>query len=131
MAIPYHDSIQKGVLMSQDPSHAELDPTALAELQDLMGDDLADLIAAYIEDGQLHIDTMTAALTDGDLEALGEAAHSLKSSSANMSALQVSELARQIEALAKGGQRDQIAPLVAELPRRFAAAAEALMALNA
>ena len=100
-------------------TYTELDAEALAELQDLMGEDLADLATAYAEDGQTHIDTIMQALTSGDAEAASEAAHSLKSSSANMSALGVSELARQVEMLAKAGNLAEIKPIMASLPERF------------
>lgn len=101
---------------------SELDAATLAELQTLMAEDLAELVAAYIEDGQAHVAAISAGLDADNAEQVVTAAHSLKSSSANISALGIAELARQIEATAKTGDRQATKELAQTLPERFAQA---------
>lgn len=112
--------------MNQHPDNvsaaSELDVATLAELQTLMAEDLAELVAAYIEDGQAHVAAISAGLDVDNAEQVATAAHSLKSSSANISALGIAELARQIEATAKTGDRRATKELAQTLPERFAQA---------
>ncbi len=107
-------------------SESELDSAVLVELQDLMGDELGILVSAYIEDGQCHIDNIRRALTDNDPELAASAAHSLKSSSANMSAVHIAGLSAEIEAKAKAGRLEEVNPLLQELAPRFANAVKEL-----
>jgi HPt (histidine-containing phosphotransfer) domain-containing protein len=60
-----------------------------------------ELIEAFLEDGREQIAAMRASLGSGDAVTFQRAAHSLKSSSANLGALELSAQARALELLAK------------------------------
>jgi len=62
-----------------------------------------ELIEAFLEDGREQIAAMRRSLADGDAPTFQRAAHSLKSSSANLGALELSAQAKALELLAKEG----------------------------
>ena len=70
---------------------------------------LSRLIALYRDDSSQLLADMENALKVGDAESVARAAHTLKSSSANLGATNVAAIARQIEHSARGGD-------IAELP---------------
>ena len=83
-----------------------LDPTAVEALLDLAGGDLdfVDEIAdTYLADAPTQIDAIAAAASAGDPAALVAPAHTLKSSSASVGAVRLSELARELETAARSG----------------------------
>ena len=63
-----------------------LDAELLAELREIMADDFARLVNAFIEDGKARCQAMQAALEAGDGEQLRQLAHSFKGSSSNLGA---------------------------------------------
>ncbi|MDH4167272.1 MAG: response regulator [Gammaproteobacteria bacterium] len=81
---------------------AVLNDSALAQIRALQqpgGPDLLDkVIALYLESSQSLLEKLRAGLAAGDARALYEAAHALKSSSANVGATALAEIARQLEA---------------------------------
>jgi HPt (histidine-containing phosphotransfer) domain-containing protein len=62
-----------------------------------------ELIEAFLEDGREQIEAMRRSLAGGDVPSFQRAAHSLKSSSANLGALELSAQAKELEMLAKAG----------------------------
>ncbi|HEX9676372.1 MAG TPA: Hpt domain-containing protein [Anaerolineales bacterium] len=62
-----------------------------------------ELIEAFLEDGREQIAAMRQSLASGDVPVFQRAAHSLKSSSANLGALELSSQAKELEQLAKQG----------------------------
>lgn len=93
-----------------------LDRQALANLLAMTGDDpsfLAELIDAYADDTPAQLATMHRAVTEGNMEALRRAAHSLKANSANFGAVRLAELSARIEAQATTGTSDVSVELVA------------------
>ena len=68
------------------------------------------------------------ALAAGDAAAARRAAHSLKSTSASMGALELSGVCRRIEAASAGGELAGLDVVVAEAAAAYAAAAAALRA---
>ena len=62
---------------------------------------LAELIDAYVEESPGLLQEMKNSLAQGDAEGFRRAAHSLKSSSASLGALNFSEFASQMEALGR------------------------------
>jgi HPt (histidine-containing phosphotransfer) domain-containing protein len=86
----------------QAPRLAELlspavDQAVLKDLLDVMGQALADLVRVYLEDAPRLVAQLRAAAVAGDIEGMIAPAHSLKSSSANLGAVRLSEHARFIE----------------------------------
>lgn len=74
-----------------------LDMTVVADLQEVMGSDYQSLVRIYLEDSPKLISQIQTALTHRDCQALVAPAHTLKSSSANLGAIALSEMAKTIE----------------------------------
>lgn len=71
---------------------------ALGRLHGLGGDTLVDkMIVAFLANASLNVDAACAALAWRDADGVERAAHSLKSSAANLGAVRLQELARSAE----------------------------------
>lgn len=86
-----------------------LDPETMASLRSLQEDAgdptlLKTLGSTFIEDTEKRFGMVRSALTAGLIEPAGSQAHALKSSAANLGALGMSELCKELEQLAKGGK---------------------------
>ena len=106
-----------------------LDPAALDNLLEITGGDPAfvdELIETYVADAEQQLAALRAAVASRDDEALMRPAHSLKSSSANVGATRLAELARTIEVDARAGAVPEAAERVAELAAEFTAVRYAL-----
>ena len=102
---------------SRDPNPVStLDAEIIAQLQLLMGQDFQGLIATYLGDAPAQLSAMKSALARNDRESLQRGAHSLKSTSAALGAMDLAGIAAAIETLV----RDQ-----ASLPEAAAAIATA------
>ena len=80
-----------------------LDAKVLRELRDIMEDDYVNLLQTYLDNAPQLVAEVQAALGRGDVSAMVIPVHSLKSSSANVGAMQLSSLARKAERLARAG----------------------------
>jgi HPt (histidine-containing phosphotransfer) domain-containing protein len=80
-----------------------IDATIIGDLLDTMGSEFGDLVRVYLEDAPQRIAAIEAAAAIGDAAAQVAPAHTLKSSSANIGAAALSELARGIEHTARAG----------------------------
>jgi len=79
-----------------------LDPGKLTQLRSFYGDEfLAELACLYLEDSARLTSRLEAALAGSDRDGLVSSAHDLKSTSAQLGAMQVSEAARRIERSAR------------------------------
>jgi len=97
-----------------------LDPEVVRDLVEVMGDEFTELVRVYLEDTPKSIALLERAATGHDTPGLIAPAHSLKSTSANLGALGLAELARRLEHGARAGDLGEEAPLlVAELARAF------------
>ncbi len=96
-------------------SQPVLDDDILGELAEVMEDELQELVDVFLNDAPGRIDTIERAAKEKNAEPLVEIAHSLKSTSANLGGLQVSEVSRQIEEAAKLGMLDQAIAAAANL----------------
>ena len=103
-----------------------LDSTVLDELAQVIGTQTASVIKLFLDDAPVLVDRMQLASQDQDLEALREAAHSLKSASANVGALGLADAARRIELGARSNALDNPSVAVALLIAEFARARMAL-----
>ena len=99
------------------------DPAAIERLLKLGGPkftlEMINLFGSY---GAKKIAEARQARQSGDLAALADAAHPLKSSAGNVGAVRVQELAAQVEVSARGQQGDQAVAQFDELERAFAEA---------
>lgn len=107
------------------PTAAVLDMAVLDELREIAGTEAQAIVRLFLEDAPRLAQQMEQACAAPDLEALREAAHALKSSSANVGALALSAAARHIELGARARTLDRpaaaVSLLVAELDRTRAA----------
>jgi signal transduction histidine kinase/CheY-like chemotaxis protein len=98
-----------------------LDTEVVEDLRDVMGAEFLSLIRVFLEDTPRTLQRLQAAASANDTSTLIASAHSLKSTSANLGALQMSELAREIEHGGRAGTltnaRVPVARLVAEFVR--------------
>jgi len=81
-----------------------IDPAVFANLVEMTGgemDFVDELVDTFLEDGEHQIAAMRAAVADGDVEALTRAAHSMKSGSLNVGALELGGLCRELEEAAR------------------------------
>ena len=78
-----------------------LDPAILSELREIDQDDpggmLRDVFTTYLEDAPERLETMSAAVAEGNLSELRDAAHALKGSSRTVGALELGRLCEDVE----------------------------------
>ena len=86
----------------------------------MMGAEFTELVRVYLEDTPRSIEGLERAAQAGDVEALVAPSHSLKSTSANLGALVLSEMARRIEHGARQQKLEgEPVMLVAELAAEY------------
>ena len=84
-----------------------IDPDALMRLREWGGSKLlAEMVRLFLENSSERLGQLGKGFADGDLRTVERAAHSLKSSAANVGAMEVSRVSQQIEAAAEGGDTD-------------------------
>jgi signal transduction histidine kinase/CheY-like chemotaxis protein/HPt (histidine-containing phosphotransfer) domain-containing protein len=103
------------------PRPADLDPAFMVGLRDRTPKLFERLIETYLGHTPKTVESLANAVADGNVAALKLAAHSLKSSSANVGARRVAELARRLEALAAGNEPAAVAALACDLEAEFEA----------
>jgi CheY-like chemotaxis protein len=99
------------------PVSPVIDEMTFARLTTTMGGAfVAELIDTSIEDGRELIAALRRALAERDIDSFRRAAHSLKSNSETLGAMNLAALARELETMARAGSldgaRDRIEPLV-------------------
>jgi HPt (histidine-containing phosphotransfer) domain-containing protein len=90
-----------------------------------------ELVDTYLEDGEEQLIGLRDGLAAGDGAALVRPAHSLKSSSLNVGAIELGAQCRELEELARVGEVPDAAERVAGITASFAAAHDALLAARA
>ena len=106
-----------------------LDAVVISDLLDTMGGEFGDLVRVYLEDAPLRLREIEAAAECGDAAAQVGAAHTLKSSSANIGATGLSDLAKDIEHAARAGIATTPAEIAAGMRREYERVATELNAL--
>jgi len=84
----------------------------------------------YRDDSSQLLADMDNGMKTGDAEVVARAAHTLKSSSANLGATNVAAIARQIEHLARGGDIVELASSLTKLRAQRTVALSELEALD-
>jgi HPt (histidine-containing phosphotransfer) domain-containing protein len=86
---------------------------------------VAEVVQLFLDDSPRRVSAIRAAAAAGDASQLGEAAHGLKGSAANVGAVQLRALCERLEHLGKSGDTSLstllVAALEAEYPRVQAA----------
>jgi HPt (histidine-containing phosphotransfer) domain-containing protein len=128
-----HDSGHHGSRSNAQPGDV-LDMRILAELRELGGEDdpglIAELIDIFLSDAPQRLQDISRGLTSGDLATVERAAHTLKSSSANIGAIGLSRICREMEQNARERKLDAIQPLFARSRQAMSEVQSALEALK-
>lgn len=107
----------------------EISPSSAGSfLDNVLADDRAFVVETYLSDTPLQMRTMREALANGDLQMVGRAARTLRSSSERVGATAVAQLARKLHVVT--GYRaspNDVAPLLARLEAAFIAVAPLLL----
>jgi len=111
------------------PASPALDASIVADLVDIMGEGFPELVRIYLEETPRRVLQLRDAAAEGDADAIVACAHTLKSSSANLGATGLSELARRLEYDARGGMTGHLAPIAEAAVIEFERVAAALRAL--
>jgi HPt (histidine-containing phosphotransfer) domain-containing protein len=92
-----------------------------------MGDEFTDLVRVYLEDTPKAVAVLESAAAQGDRDGIIAPSHSLKSTSANLGAIRLAELAKRLEHGARSGELGgDPTVLVGELKRDYQQVAIAL-----
>jgi CheY-like chemotaxis protein len=113
------------------PAASVLDQRALATLLEMIGGEeasLAELIESFLGEAPALLDALQTSLASGDAEGMRRAAHTLKSSSTDFGAVELSALFREIETRARDGADRVPAGLVANAVDAFGPVRAALQA---
>ena len=117
----------EGLMSDKQPI---LDRGVIASLRELGGDDdpglFTELVGMFLADTPERMHALSEAMEKRDPTALERAAHALKSSSANLGALELSVLFRDIEAAGREKDLSRAGPLVARTQPEFAKVEAAL-----
>ena len=109
---------------------AIIHPQVFNELQATLGADfIGELIDTYCEETPELLEQLQQALSQNDAEAFRRAAHSIKSSSASLGALEFSAQAKDLELLGKSGDISGAGEKVARLRVDYAQVEQALHVL--
>ena len=110
-------------------SDAILDEAVQAELREVMEDGFDDLVRTYLDNTPTLVRELQQAAQADDLDGMVVPAHSIKSSSANLGAMPLSQLARSIEMAARQQQQAEAMQAYAQLEQVYADTCEALRKL--
>jgi signal transduction histidine kinase/DNA-binding NarL/FixJ family response regulator/HPt (histidine-containing phosphotransfer) domain-containing protein len=111
-----------------EPPMQVLDLGILDELRGMLGSEVDRLIEVFLEDTPRLISALEAAAVGPDYEMLRNAAHTLKSSSANLGAVALSNAAKKVEHGARSRSLERPAVAVALIANEFARTRQALRA---
>ncbi|UXI68100.1 ATP-binding protein [Tahibacter amnicola] len=98
---------------------AALDQEVVRDLLDVMGEEFTDLVGVYLEDTPKNLGMLEQAAARNDVNALIAPSHSLKSTSANLGAMTLAEIAKRIEHEARSGTLRDPRALVRDLAREY------------
>lgn len=108
-----------------------IDDQIVTELLEVMGSEFTALVRVYLEDTPKNLKLLDRAAESGDMQAMIAPSHSLKSTSANLGAMQLSEISKHIEHGARQGTLADLAARAREASVEFQRVSKALEALLA
>lgn len=106
-----------------------IESAVISELRAVMGDDFRTLVQVFLDDAPRRVEQLQQAAAVGDIAGLVEPAHALKSASANVGAIEVSNIARTIEHAARSGELRSPGVRAAHLAQEMQRATEELRGL--
>jgi HPt (histidine-containing phosphotransfer) domain-containing protein len=104
---------------STQPTGPALDSEIIEDLWSAMGTQFKELVDVFLQDAPSHHTKLAPAAVVGDIAAMAGPAHALKSSSANLGAMQVSAAAKHIEHGARDRTLANAVDAVSLLSREF------------
>jgi len=107
-----------------------IDATTINSLKEIMGDAFEIVVNTFIDDTGKLVTSLAELQQQNDIEVFTRNVHSIKSSSANLGALQLSSLAAELEAQGKSGDISGVTEKITEVNNLFSKACEELSALN-
>ncbi|AVP95899.1 hybrid sensor histidine kinase/response regulator [Ahniella affigens] len=114
---------------STPANESAIDNRLVSDLMEIMGAEFAELVRVYLEDTPKALSQLERAAQTNDVESLIAPAHSLKSTSANLGALRLSEMAKRLEHGARMGELGEPSLLVAQIYNEYQRAAQQLRQL--
>jgi len=105
-----------------------LDTDILDDLHAMLGDEVERLIDVFLDDTPRLVQALENAAAGPDYDALRDAAHSLKSSSANLGAMSLSAAAKRVELAAREKSLERPAVAVALIANEFARVKQLMLA---
>jgi HPt (histidine-containing phosphotransfer) domain-containing protein len=118
-------------IVTQSVVEREIQDKAKEWVDEYGEDFLVELIDVYLKDTPNRVVQLRQALDAGDNETFVREAHTLKSSSANVGAMGLSALAKEMEAAGRSGRIATVAREVARFEEEFALVKATLEALRA
>lgn len=113
------EAAERGV----QPAEPAVDRRALQAICDMAGDDvssfLVEVIDSYLQDAPMLLQAIQTTGANGDVAGLKQAAHTLKSTSATLGAKTLSELCKQLEAMAFNASTTEALALSRELDAEY------------
>jgi len=118
---------------SREPaSDPVLDKDFLQRISSLQGQGASDLlikvVTAYLDDTPRRLQQLREAISSLSAPAIREVAHSLKSSSANLGALNLSSLFKELEMMSRNNSLDKASELLSRIEKEYVAVEAALKA---
>ncbi|MES9871593.1 MAG: ATP-binding protein [Candidatus Sedimenticola sp. 6PFRAG7] len=113
------DAETEQVVEHQINSLEVIDKEVITELYEIMEDDFTSLIEAFLTNSPVCLDQIEAGIREGDCKHAIIPAHSLKSSSANVGAMALSELAKKMEFAARDDDIDRLQDGIMELREEY------------
>ena len=87
---------------------------------------LSAVISIYLNDSPILIERLGESLNAGDADGVAQAAHALKSASANLGAMSLAEMCRQVEDIARSNSVQGCDSLISRIRLEYGKAREAL-----
>jgi|RhiMetdeSRZDD1v2_1073273.scaffolds.fasta_scaffold28756_7 HPt (histidine-containing phosphotransfer) domain-containing protein len=122
-------SVTHGGPVTQNAIEKEIKEKAKEWVDEYGEDFLVELIDVYLQDTPNRVTQLRRALDGGDRETLVREAHTLKSSSANVGAMGLSALAKEMEAAGRSGKIEIVAGEMTRFEEEFVLVKAALEAV--
>lgn len=116
--------------MEQDAVDREISNKAKEWIEEYGEEFLVELIDAYLEDAPNRVARLREEFNGGNMAIVIHEAHTLKSSSANIGAMRLSALAKQMEISGRNGKFEGMAEEVQKVENEFIRVKTALAALK-
>ncbi|WP_067099260.1 PAS domain S-box protein [Marinomonas atlantica] len=105
--------------LSKPENNNSLDESVLSSLEEILGDQVQDIVMAFLQDAEEVVVGLDDALANDNIDGMFRPAHSLKSVGANVGAMELSRLAAALESQAKEGKVSEPALFVDQIKQEL------------